>query len=84
MPTDLGDVLHYFIPEAETAIPEASAVRAARAAGGASPHGFSDPMRPAALPLIGVPIGEQDVVRAAFAWNLAVEIARVLGGPSSS
>ena len=59
MPTDLGDVLHYFIPEAEAG----QAVPAARPASGASPHRFADPMRPAALPLIGVPIGEQDVVR---------------------
>ncbi len=32
--------------------------------------------RPAALPIVALPIGERDVVRAAFAWNLAVEIAR--------
>jgi hypothetical protein len=72
MPTDLGDVLHYFIPEAEAAGGMPAAVEA-------SPPRFDDPNRPAALPLIGVPIGEQDVVRAAFAWNLTVEIAR-LGG----
>ena len=35
--------------------------------------------RPAALPILAVPIGDRDVVRAAFAWNLVVEIAR-LGG----
>ncbi len=35
--------------------------------------------RPAALPIIGVSIGDRDVVRAAFSWNLAVEVAR-LGG----
>jgi hypothetical protein len=33
------------------------------------------------LPIVGVPIGERDVVRAAFTWNLAVEVAR-LGGRS--
>ena len=33
--------------------------------------------RPAALPIIAVPIGERDVVRAAYAWNLAVEVARM-------
>lgn len=32
--------------------------------------------RPAALPIVALPFGERDVVRAAFAWNLAVEIAR--------
>ncbi len=35
--------------------------------------------RPAALPIVTLPIGDRDVVRAAFGWNLAVEIAR-LGG----
>jgi hypothetical protein len=70
MPTDLGDVLHYFIPEAEAA-------GGSRASAETRPHRFDDPNRPAALPLIGVPIGEQDVVRAAFAWNLSVEIARL-------
>ena len=38
--------------------------------------------RPAALPILAVPIGDRDVVRAAFAWNLVVEIAR-LGGSST-
>ena len=43
--------------------------------------------RPVVLPILAMPIGERDVVRAAFAWNLNVEIARmganttaVLGG----
>ncbi len=34
------------------------------------------PRERAALPLLTVPLGERDVVRAAFVWNLAVEIAR--------
>jgi hypothetical protein len=38
--------------------------------------------RPAALPILAVPIGDRDVVRAAFAWNLVVEIARL--GASST
>lgn len=33
--------------------------------------------RPVVLPILAVPIGERDVVRAAFAWNLNVEIARM-------
>jgi hypothetical protein len=33
--------------------------------------------RPAALPILAIPIGERDVVRAAFAWNLVVEAARL-------
>ena len=68
MPRDLGDVLHYFLPEADPA-------------SGASSLGLqSSPARalerPAALPIVALPIGERDVMRAAFAWNLAVEIAR--------
>jgi hypothetical protein len=31
---------------------------------------------PEALPILGMPIGERDVVRAALAWNLAIETAR--------
>jgi hypothetical protein len=38
--------------------------------------------RPAALPILAVPIAERDVVRAAFAWNLVVEVAR-LGGSAT-
>ena len=33
--------------------------------------------RPAALPIIALPIGDRDVVHAAFAWNLVVEVARL-------
>ncbi|MFK7898418.1 MAG: MinD/ParA family protein [Myxococcota bacterium] len=33
------------------------------------------------LPILGLPIGDRDVVRAALAWNLAIETAR-LGGAS--
>ncbi len=61
MARELGDVLHYFIPEAEAAPPP-------------------EPVRePAASPLeiVAIPVGEADVVRAAFAWNLAVEMARL-------
>jgi hypothetical protein len=29
------------------------------------------------LPIVTIPIGEQDVVRAAFAWNLTVEVVRL-------
>ena len=77
MPRDLADVLHYFIPELgsdpgsiDRPRPEAPAASSPR------PH---SPHLPAALPLIGVPIGDRDVVRAAFTWNLVVEVAR-LGG----
>lgn len=53
MARELGDVLHYFIPEQEVSAP-----------GGSS------------LAIVAVPVGERDVVRAAFVWNLAVEAAR--------
>jgi hypothetical protein len=33
--------------------------------------------RPAALPILAIPIGDRDVVRAAYAWNLVVEAARL-------
>jgi len=56
---ELGDVLHYFIPEAAAPPPEPSC----------SPNG-------APLAVVAVPLGESDVVRAAFVWNLAVEMAR--------
>ncbi len=37
-------------------------------------------VRPGApVSVISVPIGDRDVVRAAFAWNLAVEVARIDG-----
>jgi hypothetical protein len=32
---------------------------------------------PTPLPILGLPIGEQDVVRAALAWNLAIEASRL-------
>lgn len=61
MPRDLGDVIHYFIPEA-----------------GASEPGAAAPRRPAPNSgrVVGLPILEGDVLRAAFAWNLSVELAR--------
>jgi hypothetical protein len=57
---ELGDVLHYFIPEPDPVTP-----RQPRAVPGGSP-----------LAIVAVPVGERDVVRAAFVWNLAVEAAR--------
>lgn len=61
MARELGDVLHYFIPEGEAApLPEP------RSGPGASP-----------LAIVAVPVGDSDVVRAAFVWNLAVEMARL-------
>ena len=65
MPRDLDDVLHYFLP-----VPERSddfARERDRVAG---------PM-PVALPILTVPVAAHDAVRAAFAWNLTVELARL-------
>lgn len=69
MPRDLADVLHYFLPEIEGA-----------------PAMIDRGRRPLAhepvsltLPILGLPIGDRDVVRAALAWNLAIETSR-LGG----
>lgn len=74
MPRDLGDVLHYFMPEA-TPGSDASLARVDEKA---------RPRRavPTALPMVAVPIGHCDVVRAALMWNLAFEIDR-LGGRSA-
>jgi len=80
LPRDLSDVLHYFMPELED---EETATRAQQPLPTSSaPREPSSPRRPTALPLVGVPIGDRDVVRAAFTWNLVVEIAR-LGGKAS-
>jgi len=79
VPRDLGDVADYFLPGAPRP----------QAGGGEDPAPpepppaagplRSAPRRPAALPILTIPIGEHDVVRAAFTWNLVVEVAR-LGG----
>lgn len=87
MPRDLADVLHYFIPDVDApAAPgqgaPLDAAAAATAPGPApDPEGRSLPRATALppLPILGVPIGDRDVVRAALTWNLAVETAR-LGG----
>ena len=67
MPRDLADVLHHFLPESS-----ADGGRERQREAQKPPEGL--PVR--GLPIIGVPIGDRDVVRAAFTWNLAVEIAR--------
>ena len=80
MPRDLGDVADYFLPSAPA---RRSGGEARSASSPEAPARFDRlrpaPERPAALPILTVPIGERDVVRAAFAWNLTVEVAR-LGG----
>lgn len=76
MPRELADVLHYFLPEAgDPPRPDA-----AGGPGGTAPSRRGVSTRSlAALPLVAVPIGDRDLVRAAFTWNLCVEVAR-LGG----
>ena len=69
MPRDLGEVLHYFLPDAEEA----------RLAREVEDDLLPDGDLPRPLPTLALPVGERDVVRAALAWNLTVEIAR-LGG----
>jgi predicted flap endonuclease-1-like 5' DNA nuclease len=70
VPRNLGDVADYFLPRAGGAPP----ARRARASDGPSRPVLD---RPAALPIVALPVGERDVVRAAFAWNLAVEVSRL-------
>src|SRR6185503_3963035 len=54
--------LHFFLPVAE----RSDRLAPAREGGGAI-----------ALPILTVPVAGRDVVRAAFAWNLTVELARL-------
>jgi len=92
LPRDLADVLHYFMPEidADAPSPEASvAVDAPTDPVGAPPPRVRDrftfaPPDPVSvapesppLSILGLPIGDRDVVRAALAWNLSVETARL-------
>ncbi|MCR9097563.1 MAG: hypothetical protein NXI30_25375 [bacterium] len=81
MPRDLADVLHYFLPELEEGegIAEADAPAPEAPEAPALPPTESTDRGPTPppLPVLGLPIGERDVVRAALAWNLAVETARL-------
>ena len=63
MPRDLDDVLHFFLP-----VPERSE-EIARGRDAIPTH--------VALPILTVPVAARDVVRAAFTWNLTVELARL-------
>jgi len=81
LPRDLADVLHYFLPELD-ATKDAPRARPPRVQAEAPP-----PKSPGLLPsrfssrlplsVLGVPIGERDLVHAAFTWNLAAETARL-------
>jgi hypothetical protein len=88
LPRKLEDVLDYFLPGAgipaslahANAYPGEPAQSLDRAhsdwSPGGNPNARARTDRPAALPIIALPIGDRDVVHAAFAWNLAVEFAR--------
>ena len=89
MTRNLSDVLDYFLPPKKT--PETAASQETSARGPTTPVETRErgPRRPfpktegeqplQLLPILALPMGDRDVVRAAFTWNLAVEIAR-LGG----
>ena len=64
MARELGDVLHYFLDEGDDALPKSERFPELGGEDGA------------ALPVVAVPLGPRDVVRAAFVWNLPGEIAR--------
>ena len=83
MPRDLADVLHHLIPEVG---PATGGSESRPASSGPTRDGARPEMprpRPEARPavarrrVLAVPVGERDVVRAAFVWNLAIEMARV-------
>ena len=85
MPRDLGDVFDYFLPPAEgdrLPTPHDSdawgspGLDPAGSPSIRSPYERTPDDRPAALPIVALPIGDREVVRAAYAWNLAVEVAR--------
>jgi hypothetical protein len=86
LPRKLEDVLDYFLPEAggSASVAPASAHSGgdprpaidAPTAWGTDAQSRSRAQRPAALPIVALPIGDRDVVHAAFAWNLVVEAAR--------
>jgi hypothetical protein len=79
VPRNLEEVLDYFLPTPGNTAGVASSSSARPSRRRATPSLPTARRRPAALPIIALPIGDRDVLRAAFAWNLAVEIAR-LGG----
>ncbi|MEE3325742.1 MAG: hypothetical protein VX252_00230, partial [Myxococcota bacterium] len=90
MTRNLSDVLDYFLPPKKTSKAAATAeARAPQTPTQREPREKKKPRRDfpkhegeeplQLLPILALPMGDRDVVRAAFTWNLAVEIAR-LGG----
>ena len=88
MPRDLSDVLDYFLPEAVGRSGTLAAPRPHRSESPApAPDSAQAPApapgrstRPPALPIVALPIGDQDVVRAAFAWLLIGRLISVTSG----
>ena len=92
MPRGLEEIASFYLPELSAAAeglgasPERPAAAeglgadpqrsAAAEAQGADPKPPAAP-KPAALPILTVPVAGRDAVRAAFAWNLTVELARL-------
>ena len=84
MPRDLADVFHYFLPETGT---DTEPTTKGRLVGSQAPRAdHSDESAadrpvptsvPPPLPILGLPIGNRDVLRAALAWNLTIETARL-------
>lgn len=84
MPRDLADVLHYFMPElaGEEPVP-AAPISASVSAEPASDDPIGDvERRPTALPIVAVPISEQQIVSASFVTGIADQIA-TLGGDAT-
>lgn len=91
MPRDLADVLHYFLPELDEAPPSAvtsgppdrihdvhgEAEQSGHGAPSSRETGAPPEIAPPAIPVLGLPLGDRDVMGAAIAWNLAVETARL-------
>jgi hypothetical protein len=75
LPRDLADVLHYFMPEIDGDSAARAEPREPTPFPSSPPRATAPTMPP--LQIIGIPIGDRDVVRAALAWNLAVETARL-------
>ena len=74
MPRDLRDVADYFLPRSSESEPApAQPKRTGDRVLQAPPQRDPAP----ALPILAVPVDEHDVVRAALAWNLVVELARL-------
>lgn len=84
MPRDLADVLHYFMPElaGEEPAPATTVSASVSADVGAGDPASRDERRPTALPIVAVPISEQQIVCASFVTGLADQIA-TLGGDAT-